>query len=225
MTSTVQGQIRTSNRLESKSGTDEKSSARKSQAVKARRAFQEKPEQIWLHSSKGALHWSSRIEDATIFRSIAEVAWVVLSVNINDIRAWSELYGLVPTLALATLGRKTIWKMQAELLGRTVRPSRLCSGGPDNPSDPGGGGGHDPGGPYLHDRSNALAEEEYKRTVEAESGRINVSVCVSTNTRTTENDFDIGRHHSTDCCHCAKSTKPKPDSLGCSLIVAVQSRI
>ena len=92
--------------------------------------------------------------------------------SINDIRAWRLLYGPTTAIVLAMFGRKSVWKMQAELLGRPGRPDPGDSGDPDNPGGPGDAWGrHGP---------NDRAAEEYKRTIEAESGRIGVSVGIST---------------------------------------------
>lgn len=189
LTTAVNNPASTTTRLEDRSHRGEKSSAEETQetrspegirlAAEVHAAFREGSEQFWLLPLHGTSDRSTRIEVATTFQSIAEVAYMVLSVNINDIRAWSKLYGPAPTLALVVLGRKTVWKMQAELLGRPGRPSPNDSGDPDDPSDRGGFGGHDPDGPYLPGRTNFLAEEEYKRTIEAESGRITIAVCIS----------------------------------------------
>ncbi len=109
--------------------------------------------------------------EATKFWSISNAAHKVLYVNINDTRAWRRLYGPAPAIALATFGRKSVWKMQAELLGRPGGPDPGDSGNPGDPGSPGGAGG--PRG------TNDPAAEEYKGTIEAESGRITISVCIS----------------------------------------------
>lgn len=170
----------TSTRVEGASRTTEKSAAREtskaqeigsteniSLAEKMRAAFEEKPSKYWRDPPKG---------------TSGNAAYMVLYVNINDIRAWSQLYGPAPAVALATFGRKSVWKMQAELLGRPGRPGPGDSGDPDNPNDPGGSGSPgdagDPNAPYCPGRINDPAAEEYKRTIEAESGRITVSVCI-----------------------------------------------
>lgn len=103
--------------------------------------------------------------------SIGNAVYEAFHGNINDIRAWRLLYGLTPAIVLAMFGRKSVWKMQAELLGRPGRPDPGDSGDPDDPSGPGGAWGR----PGLNE-----AAKEYQRTIEAESGRIGVSVCIST---------------------------------------------
>ena len=113
-------------------------------------------------------------EGATTLLSIGSAAYEVLYVNINDIRAWSHVYGTASAVVLATFGRKSVWKMQAELLGRPGRPGPGGSGDPDDPDDPEGAGGA-----WGRRGTNDPAAEEYKRTIETESQRIGVSVCIS----------------------------------------------
>ena len=113
-------------------------------------------------------------EGATTLLSIGSAAYKVPYVNINDIRAWSHVYGTASAVVLATFGRKSVWKMQAELLGRPGRPGPGGSGDPDDPDDPEG-----PGGAWGRRGTIDPAAEEYKRTIETESQRIGVSVCIS----------------------------------------------
>ena len=96
----------------------------------------------------------------------------VFQVSINDIRAWRLLYGPITAVVLAIFGRKSVWKMQAELLGRPGRPDPGDSGDPDHPGGPGDA--------WCRHGPNDRAAEEYKRTIEAESGRIGVSVGILT---------------------------------------------
>ena len=111
-------------------------------------------------------------EGATNLLSIGNAVYEAFYGNINDIRAWNLLYGPIPALVLTIFGRKSVWKMQAELLGRPGWPDPGDSGDPDDPDGP-----DDAWGRFRpHDR----AAEEYKRTIEAESGRIGVAVCIST---------------------------------------------
>ena len=159
-------------------------------------------------------------EGATTLWSIGSAAHKVPYVNINDIRAWSHVYGTASAVVLATLGRKSVWKMQAEMLGRPGRPGPGGSGEPDDPDDPEG-----PGGAWGRRGTDDQAAEEYKRTIETESQRIGVSVCISDwKNRNTEHDFGIGHHHRIHCRYCAHSTNPKSDSLGCSCLLDIQSR-
>jgi hypothetical protein len=149
-------------------------------AEKVGAAFEGRKSEYRLFSPKGTRDWLDEAEDATNFWSIGNAAYMVLYVNINDIRAWRLLYGRAPAVALAIFGRKSVWKMQAELLGRPGRPGPGGSGDPEDSNDPGGsgnpGGAGDPDGPRG---TNDPAAEEYKRTIEAESGRITVSVRIS----------------------------------------------
>ena len=109
---------------------------------------------------------------ATNLLSIGSAVYEAFYGTINDIRAWRLLYGPSPAIFLATFGRKSVWKMQAELLGRPGRPNPGDFGDPDDPGGPDNSWGRF--GP------NDRAAEEYKRTIEAESGRIGVSVRIST---------------------------------------------
>ena len=118
--------------------------------------------------------WQTKEEGAATLLSIGSPAYKVLY---NDIRAWSHVYGTAPAVFLATFGRKSVWKMQAELLGRPGRPGPGGLGDPDDPDDP-----DDPeglGGAWGRRGTNDPAAEEYKRTIETESQRIGVSVCIS----------------------------------------------
>ena len=139
-----------------------------------RAVFGEESNEYRLFSPRGRKTGQTKQEDATNFWSIGNAAHMVLYVNINDIRVWRQIYGPASAVALATFGRKSVWKMQAELLGRPGRPGPGDSGDPDGPDDPGSPGGA--GGP---DGTNDPAAKEYKRTIEAESSRITISVCVS----------------------------------------------
>ena len=156
-------------------------------AQKVRKAIGEDSTEYQLYFPKGC---QTEKEDATTLLSIGNAAYQVLYVNINDIRAWRQVYGAAPAVVLATFGRKSVWKMQAELLGR---PSPGDSGDPDDPDDPDNPGG--PGRAWGRHGTNDLAAEEYKRTIDAESLRIGVSVC-SSNWRTkTQSMTSIGPHH------------------------------
>ena len=173
-------------KLEAKSHVDAGSSAEKTQglhsseggriALQVRAAIENESEQFWLNSLNQTSPWSTQTEDAAIFQSIAEVILTALRVNVNNIRAWSKIYGPAQTLALVLLGRKTVWKLQAELLGRRDRPFPDDSGDPGDPDDFGNSDGHDPEDPGLPGRTYNRAEKEYKKTIEAESGRITISV-------------------------------------------------
>ncbi len=140
-------------------------------AEKVREALEKGSNGYELYTPKS---WETKEEGATILLSIGSAAYKVLYVNINDIRAWSHVYGTAPAVVLATFGRKSVWKMQAELLGRPGRPGPGGSGDPEDPDDPEG-----PGGAWSHRGTNDPAAEEYKRTIETESQRIGVSVCIS----------------------------------------------
>lgn len=153
--------------LESTSATDEKSTEQKTGSAKSisrakmvDAAFEQGPEEYRLFFPMQEK--TSRIFDG--FHG-----------SIDDMRAWRLLYGPTTAIVLAIFGKKTVWKMQAELLGRPGRPDPGDSGDPDNP----GGGGDAWGRHGPNDR----AAKEYKRTIEAESGRIGVSVCISTGER------------------------------------------
>ena len=140
-------------------------------AQKVRNALGKGSKEYELYSRKD---WQTEDEGATILFSIGNAAYKVLYVNINDIRAWRHVYGAAPAVVLATFARKSVWKMQAELLGRPGRPGPGDYGDPDDPDDPGGSGGA-----WGRHRTYDPAAEEYKRTVEAESTRIGVAVCIS----------------------------------------------
>ena len=140
-------------------------------AQKVRETLGKASNEYQLYSPKGC---QTKTEDATTLLSIGNAAYKVLYVNINDIRAWRLVYGAAPAIVLATFGRKSVWKMQAELLGRPGRPGPGDSGDPDDPDDPG-----DPGGAWGRRATNDPAAEDYKRTIEAESVRIGVSVRIS----------------------------------------------
>ena len=169
---------------ESTSPTAEKSAASKAKkeqetgstknislAQKVREALGKGSNEYRRFSPKGC---QTKEEGATSLLGTGNAAYMFLYVNINDIRAWRQLYGTAPAVALATFGRKSVWKMQAQLLGRPGRPGPGDSGDPDDPDNPGG-----PGGACGRRGINDPAAEEYKRTIEAESGRIGVSVCIS----------------------------------------------
>ena len=156
-------------------------------AQKVRKAIGEDSTEYKLYFPKGC---QTEEEDATTLLSIGNAAYQVLYVNINDIRAWRQVYGATPAVVLAIFGRKSVWKMQAELLGR---PGPGDSGDPDDPDDPDNPGG--PGRAWGRHGSNDLAAEEYKRTIDAESLRISVSVCISNLKMKTQSMTSIGPHH------------------------------
>ena len=150
--------------LESTSATPEKSAEQETRSAEriSRAAM---ADAAFKHASnKYPLLFPTQEKTSRIFE--------VFQGSINDIRAWRLLYGPTTAIVLAIFGRKSVWKMQAELLGRPGRPDPGDSGDPDDPGGPGDAWGrHGP-----RDR----AAEEYKRTIEAESGRIGVSVGIST---------------------------------------------
>jgi hypothetical protein len=104
-----------------------------------------------------------------------EVVFLPLSVNLDDIKAWNFLYGPALAITLAAFGSKSVWQMQAELLGRPG-PGGSDPGGPGDPAGGGDPGG--PGGPCCPGEIVDQAAEDYKKTLEAESGRISFSVCI-----------------------------------------------
>ena len=140
-------------------------------AQKLREALGKEPNEYQVYSLKG---FQTKEEGATNLLSVVNAAYKVLYLNINDIREWRQVYGAAPAVVLAIFGRKSVWKMQAELLGRPGRPSPGDSGDPYDPDDPDG-----PGGAWGRRGMNDPAAEEYKRTIEAEILRIGVAVCIS----------------------------------------------
>lgn len=103
-------------------------------------------------------------------------------VSVDDVRAWYKLYGGFWTTALVLFGRKSVWKMQARVLGQI--PRRGPAGG--NPGDPGDDDPYDSDDDFgdgrvgrdAHDGGD-YAAEEYSRLVQGESTRIGVSVSCS----------------------------------------------
>ena len=140
-------------------------------AQKLRKALGKESNDYQVYPLKG---FQTNEEGATNLLSIGNAAYKVLYLNINDIREWRQVYGTAPAVVLAIFGRKSVWKMQAELLGRPDRPSPGGSGYPYDPDDPDG-----PGGAWGRRGMNDPAAEEYKRTIEAEILRIGVTVCIS----------------------------------------------
>jgi hypothetical protein len=101
---------------------------------------------------------------------------------IDDFRTWYDLYGLREALVLWLLARKSVWKMQARVLGyrpksRANRPGtdRDDSDDPFDSSDP---DDSDDSEGFVGQKRvyRGSAAQEYKDTVENESNRITVAV-------------------------------------------------
>ena len=155
-------------------------------------------------------------EGATNLLSIGSAVYEVFYGNIKDIRAWSLLYGPIPALVLAIFGRKSVWKMQAELL---VGPVGLIPMIPATQTTLAVQIRLGVASGQMIELQWSTKERSRRRARESEFPYVS-----QLENRYQETDFGIGRHHCLSCCYRAHSTKPKSDSLGCSSLLGIQPR-